>query len=69
MPEVVVLRVYGDNLFAIPFDRSTRVFERQLFILKVSEMGKTPFTMEKVGPLVPPHLPLQPMIVVPPDPR
>jgi hypothetical protein len=51
VPEVVVLRVYGDYLLTVPFDRSTKEVEKKLFILKVSEMAKTPLIREKVGPL------------------
>jgi hypothetical protein len=51
VPELIVLRVYGDYLLTAPFNRSTKEVEKKLFILKVSEMGKTPLIMEKVGPL------------------
>lgn len=55
VPEVVVLRVYDDHLFATPFNRSTKEFEKKLFILKLSDMDKRPLMTEKVGPLVPPQ--------------
>jgi hypothetical protein len=51
LPEVVVLRVYGDYLFAAPFDRSTKKVEKKLFILKISEIANAPLTTEQVGPL------------------
>jgi hypothetical protein len=50
-PEVVVLRIYGDYLITAPFDRSTKEFEKKLYLLKISEMAKTPLTYERVGPL------------------
>ena len=31
VPEVVVLRVYGDYLLTVPFDRSTKEVEKKLF--------------------------------------
>jgi hypothetical protein len=51
VPEVVVLRAYGDYLFAAPFNRSTKEVVKRLFILKMSEIDKTPLTTEEVGPL------------------
>jgi hypothetical protein len=51
IPEVVVLQIYGDYLLTATFDRATKVIKKQLYILKVSEMAKTPLTTEKVGPL------------------
>jgi hypothetical protein len=50
-PEVVVLRIYGEYLITAPFDRSTREFEKKLYLLKISDMTKLPLTLEKVGPL------------------
>jgi hypothetical protein len=51
LPEVVVLRVYGDYLFAAPFDRSTKEVKKERFILKISEIADRPFTTEQIGPL------------------
>jgi hypothetical protein len=50
-PELVVIRNYGDYLFAAPFDRVTKEVEKKLYLLKISDMAKTPLTTEKVGPL------------------
>jgi hypothetical protein len=49
--EVVVIRSYGDYLLAVPFNRNTKQFERKMFIMKISDMAKTPLSYEKVGPL------------------
>jgi hypothetical protein len=57
--ELVILRIYGDNLYAVPFTRITRKsnedktpapFEKTLFILKTSDV-KMPLTYRQVGPL------------------
>jgi hypothetical protein len=52
--EVVVIRNYGDYLYAVPFNRDDKEFKRKLFILKMSEMSQTPLTIEKVEPLIKP---------------
>jgi hypothetical protein len=57
-PEVVVIRGYGEYLYAVPFTRKTNEhkaqFENRLVILKMSEIPKTtPLTLEEVGPLQP----------------
>jgi hypothetical protein len=52
-PEVVVLRSYGEYLFAAPLHRQTHEFEKKFVILKMAEAEKKPLTLsiEKVGPL------------------
>jgi hypothetical protein len=50
-PEVAVLRVYGDYLLTVPFDRTTKEFEKKLYILKISDMPKVPLVLEDIGPL------------------
>ena len=51
VPEVAVLRISGDYLLTAPFDRVTKKVEKKLYILKISEMPKTPLTLENIGPL------------------
>jgi hypothetical protein len=51
IPEVAVLQVYGDYLFTAPFNPSTKEFEKTLYILKISEISKTPLTLKNIGPL------------------
>jgi hypothetical protein len=51
-PEVAVLRVYGEYVYAVPFHRDTKKFEKKLFFMKMSDM-KAPLSYEKVGPLQP----------------
>jgi hypothetical protein len=50
-PEVAVLRIYGEYLLTVPFNRDPNgaVFENKLLIVKMSD--KTPLSLEKVGPL------------------
>jgi hypothetical protein len=52
-PEVAVVRVYGDYLFTVPFDRTTKEFEKKLYLLKISEMAEVPLVLENIGPLSP----------------
>jgi hypothetical protein len=47
------VRVYGYYLLTVPFDRTTREFEKKLYILKISAMPKVPLVLENIGPLVP----------------
>jgi len=51
--EVAVLTAYGDYLITSPIDRSTKpvTVNKTLYLLKMSEIGKTPLTFENVGPL------------------
>jgi len=50
--EMVLLRVYGDNLVLAPFNRNTKEVQMSFTILKVSDL-KTALTLEEVGPLKP----------------
>jgi hypothetical protein len=55
-PEVVILRIYGDNLITAPVvtpvkPEGNNQIEKTLYIFKLSEMDKTPLTLKKVGPL------------------
>jgi hypothetical protein len=57
VPEVAVLRNYGEYLFTVPIIRKTDEhnkpkvqFEKKVFILKMSDL-KMPFSSEKIGPL------------------
>jgi hypothetical protein len=49
--ELVVLRSYSDYLLTAPLNRATKEVESKFYLLKMSEMNKTPLTLEKVGPL------------------
>jgi hypothetical protein len=51
VPEVVVLRTFGDYFLTAPLDRSSKEVEKKLYMLKISDMAKIPLTREKVGPL------------------
>lgn len=46
--QLVVLRIYGDNLICAPLDREAKEIERNFFILEMSDIALKP---EKVGPL------------------
>jgi hypothetical protein len=48
--EVAVIRVYGEHLYAVPFNRDTKEFERQLVIVKMSDI-KAPISFKRIGPL------------------
>jgi hypothetical protein len=51
--EVAVIRSYGDYLYAVPFNRATKEFEKKLVIIKMSESAKPSLTLslEMIGPL------------------
>jgi hypothetical protein len=56
IPEVVVLRVYGDYLITAPIvspvkQEGPNEIEKTLYILKLPDMSKIPLTLKKVGPL------------------
>jgi hypothetical protein len=52
LPQVlVVIQIHTDYLVTIPLDSSTQEVEKTIYLVKISEMGKTPLTLEKVGPL------------------
>jgi hypothetical protein len=50
-PEMVVLRVYGDNLIAAPLDRERKKVQRSFVILKMAADPKLQLRLERVGPL------------------
>jgi len=50
--EMVLLRVYGDNLILAPLNRNTKEVQMSFTILGVSDL-KTALTLEDVGPLKP----------------
>ena len=51
--ELAVILIYGEYLITAPLirDPNGNQVEKNLYILKLSEMEKTPLTFEKVGPL------------------
>jgi hypothetical protein len=51
--EAVGLRIYGEYLLAVPFNRENKEFKKTLLLLKMSEIAKNPLTFEQVGPLKP----------------
>jgi hypothetical protein len=50
-PEMVVLRVYGDNLIAAPLDRERKRVQRSFVILRMAADPKLQLRLERVGPL------------------
>lgn len=50
-PEMVVLRVYDDQLICAPFDRTTKEVKRTFSILKIAEDPNLKLSLEKIGPL------------------
>jgi hypothetical protein len=50
-PEMVVLRIYGENIICAPFDRSTKEIEGKFVVLKLAEAPGLVFSLEKIGPL------------------
>ena len=49
--EVAIVRAYGDNLLAVPINRTKNEFEKKVVILKISEMSKRLLTLENIGRL------------------
>lgn len=52
-PEMVVLRVYGENIICAPFDRTAKEVKKGFLILKMAEDSKLIMNLETVGPLKP----------------
>jgi len=52
MPEMVVLRVYGDTLILAPLDRKRQEVQMIFTVVKISDL-KSPLRNEDVGPLKP----------------
>jgi hypothetical protein len=50
-PEMVVLRIYGDNLICAPFDREKKEVQRSFTVIKIGESPKTMLNLEIIGPL------------------
>ena len=50
-PEMVVLRIYGDNIVCAPFDRNAGEVEPSFVVLKVGEDPELMLYSERVGPL------------------
>jgi hypothetical protein len=52
VPEMVVLRIYGDNMICAPFDRKTREVKKTFSVLKIAEDSKLIINIENIGPLI-----------------
>lgn len=52
-PDQVVLRIYGDNAIASPFNRTTKTIAPKFSVYKVGADPKLEYTWEHVGPLLP----------------
>ena len=53
VPEVVLLRTYGDYFIAVPLVRSTtpKKVKREVYLLKISKVSNIPIKTEKLGRL------------------
>ncbi|MCJ7497382.1 MAG: hypothetical protein MUO78_04525, partial [candidate division Zixibacteria bacterium] len=60
-PELVVLRIYGENLICAPFDRTTKEVKKTISIFKIGDDPDLKLSLEKVGPL---HIEKQPTEVL-----
>jgi len=54
-PEMVVLRIYGDNMICVPFDRITGEIEKDFTVLKITDDSDLVLKLENIGQL---HLPI-----------
>jgi len=50
-PEMVVLRIYGDNIISAPFSRNTREVKPSFVVLKVGDDYTLKLNYEHIGPL------------------
>jgi hypothetical protein len=50
-PELVVVRIYGDNIICAPLDRATNEVQSTFTIRKVADDPKLTLTVETLGPL------------------
>jgi hypothetical protein len=51
--EMVVLRIYGDNLICVPFSRNTNEVEKKFAVIKMADTPNLSLNLEKIGPLHP----------------
>ena len=52
LPEsLAVMSISDDYIVTASFNRATREVERKIYIINKSEMGNTPLSLEKIGPL------------------
>jgi len=49
--ELAVIRIYGDKIIAIPFDRKAQTFSREFVIFEIGSISMVIFKSEKVGPI------------------
>ncbi|MBF0106742.1 MAG: hypothetical protein HQM16_15625 [Deltaproteobacteria bacterium] len=52
-PEQVVLKFYDDNVICAPFDRYSKIIQRQFTIHKTGENASLTYHLENTGPLTP----------------
>jgi hypothetical protein len=62
IPEMVVLRIYGDNMICVPFNRSTGEIEQNFTVLKTTGESGLVLKLEDIGQL---HLPTSTPVVRP----
>jgi hypothetical protein len=48
---LAVIQIHGDYFVTMPLIRSSKEVEKKIYFLKTSEIGTSPLTFEKVGPL------------------
>jgi hypothetical protein len=52
LPEsLVVMSLSDEYIVTASFDRATREVERKIYLINQAEMGNTPLSFEKIGPL------------------
>ena len=49
--ELAVVRIYGDKVIAVPFNRQKKSFERKFAIIEIGSLSNTIFSNEEIGPL------------------
>jgi hypothetical protein len=49
--EYVVARAYGENIYAVPVNRTNKEFEKKLVHFKIADISKKTLTFEEVGQL------------------
>lgn len=51
MPDLAVVRIYGNVVVAVPFDREKRTFPDEYAVLQLSNLGQQTFRKASIGPL------------------
>lgn len=50
-PQTVVLRIYGENMICVPFDREEKEIQKSFFIIGMTDEPRPMLQLQRIGPL------------------